>query len=202
MHRAPPLHEVPLCATRAALRSTHARRVPVVPTCRIAGRLRSGAGAAARCSKCSNASQRPRATAARQRRAEGKAYISSDGVAHLGSSQRVKPRPFPGPPDDSGPPLRVLPIGGLGEIGMNCMLVGARGRYILIDAGLMFPDFTARSQLPLRAPARAYALPVLCAAPFASLAPRLSRTRVSPSTASCQSAGPMTFPARVVARPE
>uniref|UniRef100_A0A2N9EKK2 Uncharacterized protein n=1 Tax=Fagus sylvatica TaxID=28930 RepID=A0A2N9EKK2_FAGSY len=23
-----------------------------------------------------------------------------------------------------GPPLRVLPIGGLGEIGMNCMLVG------------------------------------------------------------------------------
>jgi mRNA degradation ribonuclease J1/J2 len=34
----------------------------------------------------------------------------------------------------------VLPIGGLGEIGMNCMLVGVRGRYILIDAGLMFPE--------------------------------------------------------------
>ncbi|ESQ31565.1 hypothetical protein EUTSA_v10003624mg [Eutrema salsugineum] len=40
-----------------------------------------------------------------------------------------------------GPPLRVLPIGGLGEIGMNCMLVGNYDRYILIDAGVMFPDF-------------------------------------------------------------
>ncbi|TYJ98475.1 ribonuclease J isoform X1 [Cucumis melo var. makuwa] len=39
-----------------------------------------------------------------------------------------------------GPPLRVLPIGGLGEIGMNCMLVGNYDRYILIDAGVMFPD--------------------------------------------------------------
>ncbi|XP_072964820.1 ribonuclease J [Typha angustifolia] len=40
-----------------------------------------------------------------------------------------------------GPPLRVLPIGGLGEIGMNCMLVGNYDRYILIDAGIMFPDY-------------------------------------------------------------
>ncbi|TYI72421.1 hypothetical protein E1A91_D07G060800v1 [Gossypium mustelinum] len=41
----------------------------------------------------------------------------------------------------AGPPLRVLPIGGLGEIGMNCMLVGNYDRYILIDAGVMFPDY-------------------------------------------------------------
>ncbi|XP_010250772.1 PREDICTED: uncharacterized protein LOC104592923 isoform X2 [Nelumbo nucifera] len=41
----------------------------------------------------------------------------------------------------NGPPLRVLPIGGLGEIGMNCMLVGNHDRYILIDAGVMFPDY-------------------------------------------------------------
>ncbi|XP_061366538.1 ribonuclease J-like isoform X2 [Gastrolobium bilobum] len=40
-----------------------------------------------------------------------------------------------------GPPLRVLPIGGLGEIGMNCMLVGNHDRYILIDAGVMFPGY-------------------------------------------------------------
>ena len=39
-----------------------------------------------------------------------------------------------------GPPLRFLPIGGLGEIGMNCMLVGNYDRYILIDAGVMFPE--------------------------------------------------------------
>lgn len=41
----------------------------------------------------------------------------------------------------TGPPLRILPIGGLGEIGMNCMLVGNYDRYILIDAGIMFPDY-------------------------------------------------------------
>lgn len=40
-----------------------------------------------------------------------------------------------------GPPLRVLPIGGLGEIGMNCMLVGHYDRYILVDAGVMFPEY-------------------------------------------------------------
>jgi mRNA degradation ribonuclease J1/J2 len=39
-----------------------------------------------------------------------------------------------------GPSLRIVPIGGLGEIGMNCMLVGNYDRYILIDAGVMFPE--------------------------------------------------------------
>ena len=38
------------------------------------------------------------------------------------------------------PPIKILPLGGLGEIGMNCMLVGVDDRYILLDAGLMFPD--------------------------------------------------------------
>jgi len=65
----------------------------------------------------------------------------SDGVKHLGSALDQQPnKPFPGPPPDEGPPLRVLPIGGLGEIGMNCMLIGVKDRYILVDAGLMFPD--------------------------------------------------------------
>ena len=40
--------------------------------------------------------------------------------------------------DDS--PIKFLPLGGLGEIGMNCALVGTENRYVLLDAGLMFPD--------------------------------------------------------------
>lgn len=48
-----------------------------------------------------------------------------------------------------GPPLRVLPIGGLGEIGMNCMLVGNYDRYILIDAGVMFPEYVSIQGFPL-----------------------------------------------------
>lgn len=69
--------------------------------------------------------------------------VRSDGEDHLGSSLSTGyRRRFPGPPPGEGPPLRVLPIGGLGEIGMNCMLIGAYDRYILVDAGLMFPDFS------------------------------------------------------------
>jgi beta-CASP RNase J family ribonuclease len=37
-------------------------------------------------------------------------------------------------------PLQVMPIGGLGEIGMNCMLVGCRDRWVMVDCGVQFPD--------------------------------------------------------------
>ena len=39
-------------------------------------------------------------------------------------------------------PLRVVPLGGLGEIGMNSMLFDDGESAFLIDAGLMFPDDT------------------------------------------------------------
>lgn len=38
--------------------------------------------------------------------------------------------------------LRVMSLGGLGEIGMNSMLFDGGGTAILVDAGLMFPDDT------------------------------------------------------------
>jgi ribonuclease J len=35
--------------------------------------------------------------------------------------------------------LRLVPLGGLGEIGMNAMVVEAGGRRLLVDCGLLFP---------------------------------------------------------------
>ncbi|RHN63387.1 putative beta-lactamase [Medicago truncatula] len=66
----------------------------------------------------------------RPRRIEGPRKSMEDSV------QRKMEQFYEG---SDGPPLRVLPIGGLGEIGMNCMLVGNHDRYILVDAGVMFP---------------------------------------------------------------
>ncbi|MFA7537295.1 MAG: ribonuclease J [Desulfuromonadales bacterium] len=36
--------------------------------------------------------------------------------------------------------LRLLPLGGLGEIGLNMMALECRGEILLIDCGLMFPE--------------------------------------------------------------
>ncbi|KAI9108917.1 hypothetical protein K1719_020222 [Acacia pycnantha] len=63
--------------------------------------------------------------------------IEGPGKSMEDSVQRKMEQFYEG---SNGPPLRVLPIGGLGEIGMNCMLVGNHDRYILIDAGVMFPE--------------------------------------------------------------
>ncbi|WCJ36241.1 Ribonuclease J [Euphorbia peplus] len=70
-----------------------------------------------------------------QRRRPGR--IEGPGKSMEDSVQRKMEKFYEG---SDGPPLRIVPIGGLGEIGMNCMLVGNYDRYILIDAGVMFPD--------------------------------------------------------------
>src|ERR687892_1077135 len=37
-------------------------------------------------------------------------------------------------------PLELIPLGGLGEFGMNMMVVACGDTAILIDAGVMFPE--------------------------------------------------------------
>ncbi len=73
--------------------------------------------------------------------------IQSDGKQHLGQTlDYAREKSFPGTAEEAvgdlvdDPPLKILPLGGLGEIGMNCMLVGSGDRYVLLDAGLMFPE--------------------------------------------------------------
>ncbi|HEY2028318.1 MAG TPA: ribonuclease J [Myxococcales bacterium] len=36
--------------------------------------------------------------------------------------------------------VRIIPLGGLGEVGMNCMVVESGGDRVVIDCGLMFPN--------------------------------------------------------------
>jgi ribonuclease J len=43
---------------------------------------------------------------------------------------------------DADAPLHIVPLGGLGEIGLNCLIVEHAGRAFAIDCGVMFPDTT------------------------------------------------------------
>ena len=82
--------------------------------------------------------------------------IQSDGKQHLGQTlDYAREKSFPGTAEAVGdvvddPPLKILPLGGLGEIGMNCMLVGSGDRYVLLDAGLMFPECVTTSARAVR----------------------------------------------------
>ena len=45
------------------------------------------------------------------------------------------------------PSVRLIPLGGLGEIGLNMMLVESGDELIAIDRGPMFPEVCARWML-------------------------------------------------------
>ncbi len=56
------------------------------------------------------------------------------------SGSRAKPSRSKKAAADAGSPVRVVFLGGLGEIGRNCAAIEVEGRIMLIDCGLMFPD--------------------------------------------------------------
>src|SRR3954451_16736165 len=45
-----------------------------------------------------------------------------------------------GPETTGVPPLELIPLGGVGEFGMNMMVVACGDTAILVDAGVMFPE--------------------------------------------------------------
>jgi len=47
---------------------------------------------------------------------------------------------MPTPPTDSDTPLRIIPLGGIGEIGKNMYVFEYGDDIIVVDCGLMFPD--------------------------------------------------------------
>ena len=47
------------------------------------------------------------------------------------------------PADSAGidtPPLEIIPLGGVGEFGMNMMVIACGDTAILVDAGVTFPE--------------------------------------------------------------
>ena len=43
-----------------------------------------------------------------------------------------------------GDTIQVIPLGGLGEFGMNCTAIRCRDSILLMDAGIMFPNGALR----------------------------------------------------------
>lgn len=62
-----------------------------------------------------------------------KAILGGDGLPALARRPRATKSP-------GGEPVRVVFLGGLGEIGRNCACIEHSGRILLVDVGLMFPD--------------------------------------------------------------
>lgn len=47
---------------------------------------------------------------------------------------------MPGVADHSAAPVNIVPLGGLGEVGMNCLALVCQGQALLVDCGVNFPE--------------------------------------------------------------
>src|SRR5438067_12278127 len=50
------------------------------------------------------------------------------------------------------PAVRIVPLGGLGEVGMNCLLVETDGGRVVVDCGVLFPGGEAALGVEVIAP--------------------------------------------------
>ena len=51
------------------------------------------------------------------------------------------------PVSPGAPPVDVVPLGGLGEFGLNMMAISCGETTIVIDAGAMFPEAICRASI-------------------------------------------------------
>ncbi len=85
---------------------------------------KSGAGRKASGSRKKKATASTEAAASPSRRRSPQASAGSGGTGGAGSDS----------------PVRIVFLGGLGEIGRNCACIEVEGRILVIDVGIMFPD--------------------------------------------------------------
>jgi ribonuclease J len=72
--------------------------------------------------------------------ARSRSASSRAAAAVVSERPRVVPTRRPVPTRPSAAPVRVVFLGGLGEIGRNCACIEVDGRIMILDCGIMFPD--------------------------------------------------------------
>jgi ribonuclease J len=74
-------------------------------------------------------------------RADPAGGATASGATKATATKRGRaPAPARRASGDAGPPVRIVFLGGLGEIGRNCACIEVEGRILVLDVGIMFPD--------------------------------------------------------------
>ena len=77
--------------------------------------------------------RRPRCGRERRPETRRQARTVAEVIGRVGRRRRGHRAP-------GAPPVRIVFLGGLGEIGRNCACIEVDGRILVLDVGIMFPD--------------------------------------------------------------